>query len=182
MGSPAAKGSGSSDRLPPRGDAARGLGRRAMNPSHFRGQYDVFQHRSGTPELRRHRALLSLIDSPFGSGPDRRRSGPLQQPFSSTRLGSYRHSKRGPTSVLVHTPCPWRCWSRSAGFPARREHVRSPGPAIAEVIGPHRKCDTSHRYLPPICALSERFGFFRWRFGDVAGAVLRCPAGLVSYF
>ena len=36
----------------------------------------VDQHRSGTPELRPHRVLLSLIDSPFGWGPDLRRSGP----------------------------------------------------------------------------------------------------------
>jgi hypothetical protein len=67
------------------------------------GRSGVNQHR-GTPELRRHRALLSIIDSPFGwvlSGADR---DPIQQPFSSTRSVSYRRGKRGPTSVLVHSP------------------------------------------------------------------------------
>ena len=37
----------------------------------------VNQHRSGTTELRRHKALLSHMDSPFEWCPDRRRSGPL---------------------------------------------------------------------------------------------------------
>jgi hypothetical protein len=63
----------------------------------------VNQHRSGGPGRKRGNELFSLIDSPFGWGPDRRRSGPHPEPFSSTGSENYGVPRWGPTSVLIYT-------------------------------------------------------------------------------